>query len=53
VTYSLDLEKHPNLKIKDLQDESNVPYELNFVQVEAGAGSAPLVARLACFEKSG
>ena len=52
-TRYLDLEKHPNLRLKDLQNEGNFPYELNYVRVEASAAGAPLVARLACFEKSG
>jgi hypothetical protein len=45
-TRYLDLEKHPNLKLKALQNEDNFPYELNYVGVGAGAGGAQLVARL-------
>ncbi|MBL8425259.1 MAG: hypothetical protein JNK06_17445 [Candidatus Accumulibacter phosphatis] len=51
-TRYLDLDEHPHISLDDLRDEARFPYELNYIAVEAGADDTPLVARLACFERS-
>ena len=52
-TRYVDLEKAPNLTIDDLKNESDFPYQLNFIRVEQ-AQSGKLRADKICFEeKSG
>ena len=51
-TRYLDIETHPNLRLDELKDETQYPYELNCVVVECADDGAAVSARLECFERS-
>lgn len=50
-TRYLELNRNQQVSLKDLEDESGYPYQLNYVRIERPSGSGSLQADKICFEK--